>query len=252
MYLDESGNGGLRDPTKPSGRRADLDTLPFSRTDWVTVLPKQRRVASERLVVFAPHPDDETVGAGGLIADACASGCSVRIVVVSDGAASHVGVSGLATIRRHEAVAAARRLGVHDPVEFWDFPDGALERHIPELRRHMGKAMDGTDVVLGPVPHDGHSDHDATSDALQGAVEALGSRSPPAHWMYAIWSWQQPGRPDVPSRTAYQWPVSPEGRRRRQWALAEYRSQIDELAGRTIIPKVMIEAVNANHEVFWC
>src|SRR4029079_2768884 len=41
------------------------------------------------LVVVAPHPDDESLGCGGLIAAATADGIPVRIVVVSDGAGSH-------------------------------------------------------------------------------------------------------------------------------------------------------------------
>ena len=40
-------------------------------------------------VVMAPHPDDESLACGGLIAEACRQRFQVRIIVVSDGAGSH-------------------------------------------------------------------------------------------------------------------------------------------------------------------
>ena len=41
------------------------------------------------VVVVAPHPDDESLGCGGLIAACCAHGIEVRLVVLSDGTGSH-------------------------------------------------------------------------------------------------------------------------------------------------------------------
>jgi LmbE family N-acetylglucosaminyl deacetylase len=40
-------------------------------------------------VVLSPHPDDETLGTGGLIADARATGQEVDVIVVTDGSGSH-------------------------------------------------------------------------------------------------------------------------------------------------------------------
>ncbi len=40
-------------------------------------------------VVLSPHPDDESLGTGGLIAAACARGQRVDVVLVTDGAGSH-------------------------------------------------------------------------------------------------------------------------------------------------------------------
>src|SRR5438132_8706173 len=40
----------------------------------------------ERLLVLAPHPDDEVIGCGGLIARHLLAGRRVRVVVVTDGA----------------------------------------------------------------------------------------------------------------------------------------------------------------------
>lgn len=44
-----------------------------------------RPARNDRLLVFAPHPDDETLAAGALIQAARAAGAAVRVVVATDG-----------------------------------------------------------------------------------------------------------------------------------------------------------------------
>jgi hypothetical protein len=46
-------------------------------------------------VVLSPHPDDETLGTGGLIAEACTRGQEVDVIVVTDGSGSHPGQSSI-------------------------------------------------------------------------------------------------------------------------------------------------------------
>src|ERR1700733_997679 len=50
----------------------------------VAVAPQARKI-----LVVAPHPDDESLGCGGLISLSAQAGSSVYIVFVTDGAASH-------------------------------------------------------------------------------------------------------------------------------------------------------------------
>lgn len=84
------------------------------------------------LLVVAPHPDDETLGCGGLVALASAAGCDVSVVVVTDGAASHVHSRTwpplrLARQRRSEVVGALRILGVERPPVFLNLPDARTQ-----------------------------------------------------------------------------------------------------------------------------
>ncbi|MCW2867942.1 MAG: methyltransferase protein, partial [Marmoricola sp.] len=84
-----------------------------------------------RLVVVAAHPDDESLGAGGLVATAVRAGLTVSLVVATAGEGSHPGSpthapADLARRRRQETDAAARALGL-DPghgVRQLDLPDG--------------------------------------------------------------------------------------------------------------------------------
>src|SRR5665213_2709092 len=91
------------------------------------------RPASGGKLIIAPHPDDETLGCGGLIASQARAGQAVDIVFLTDGAASHPGhptlsPAQLAGARRDEAVAAAAILGVRaDRLHFFNLPDSTLD-----------------------------------------------------------------------------------------------------------------------------
>ncbi|MGC8492592.1 MAG: PIG-L deacetylase family protein [Syntrophobacteraceae bacterium] len=96
---------------------------------------------STRLMVFSPHPDDETLGAGGLIQRVLEAGGKVKVVFMTNGDGYLEGVEledhtshptaseydRYGQIRRHEAERALATLGVkaHNVI-FLGFPDGGL------------------------------------------------------------------------------------------------------------------------------
>ncbi len=95
-----------------------------------------------RILVFAPHPDDETLGTGGLLQQALAQGATVHVVVMTNGDGYVDGVvhhthhappssaefRAYGSMRRDEAVTAVQRLGLTaEDVEFLSFPDGGLD-----------------------------------------------------------------------------------------------------------------------------
>ena len=94
-----------------------------------------------RLLVFSPHPDDETLGVGGLIARATHARIPVEIVFMTNGdgypnAVQHdfdvrkptdADYVALGEVRQREALAAVAQLGVkRTQVRFLGFPDGGL------------------------------------------------------------------------------------------------------------------------------
>lgn len=80
---------------------------------------------SERVLIIAAHPDDEVLGAGGVIARHADAGNPVDIVFLADGVTARPGVGGLE--RRHDAARrAAQILKANEPV-FFDFPDNRLD-----------------------------------------------------------------------------------------------------------------------------
>lgn len=76
-------------------------------------------------MIFAPHADDEAFGMGGTILKAVEHGIDVQIVIMTDGALGG-SADNLTTIRREEAVMAARLLYCPEPV-FLEHPDRGLE-----------------------------------------------------------------------------------------------------------------------------
>jgi len=128
-----------------------------------------------RATIVAPHPDDEVIGAAALIGTLRRRGCDVRVIVVSDGAASHPGSEKwprrrLIAARRQESLRALRRLAVlPEKVFFLGLPDGAVGAEEGRCRRalHATLARDVADLIVGPALIDAHPDHQAVAMALR-------------------------------------------------------------------------------------
>ena len=108
----------------------------------------KQRLGEGGLVVVAPHPDDESLGCGGLIAEACAEGRPVRVVVVSDGTGSHPASKAypkarLRDLRENEARQAVKELGL-DPgkdIEFLRLPDRFVPGDGPFAERAIERIV---------------------------------------------------------------------------------------------------------------
>jgi len=163
----------------------EAEQLPL--VDLAGLLPKGGAL------VVAPHPDDESLGCGGLIAELAGAGRPVRVVIVSDGAASHPNSqryprAALRALRRKEAGEAVRLLGAPSPV-FLDWPDGAVPASGDGFARAVGQLAplaQGYETVLAPSGLDPHADHAATSAIAREVAARLKLRM----LSYPIWSWR--------------------------------------------------------------
>jgi LmbE family N-acetylglucosaminyl deacetylase len=138
-------------------------------------------MTEKRIVVFAPHPDDETLGCGGTLVKRLKEGFEVWIVVLTRGQNLMSAVFDIhdspnpdqvCEIRREETRQATKILGVPpENLIFWDYDDGALE----------AQAADALEQVLGVLrekkprevyctnQYEGHSDHKAASSVVRQA-----------------------------------------------------------------------------------
>jgi LmbE family N-acetylglucosaminyl deacetylase len=117
--------------------------------------PAQLR--GERLLVFAPHPDDEVIACGGLIAQHRRENRVVRVVVVTDGAGA-----GDAAVREEESRRGLAKIDDSIELEFLRFPDRGLgDDAAPRIREEL--ATFRPDLVLVPSPVEIHPDHFALS-----------------------------------------------------------------------------------------
>jgi LmbE family N-acetylglucosaminyl deacetylase len=158
--------------------------------------------------VFAPHPDDETLGCGGTIIRKRRAGAAVRIVFVTDGSMSHPRLmppEKMRDLRAAEALAAAQALGVDGrDVVFLDLPDGRLSEHEGEGAQKAAEVLrrDPPAEVFVPYHRDGPPDHLATTGLVLSALRACGQDA--AVYEYPVWFW-------------YHWPWTPlEGRSRQR------------------------------------
>ena len=198
-------------------------------------------IAARRVMVIAPHPDDESLGCGGLIAALVEGGREVQVVVVTDGGASHPGSVAwprrrLAETRRTEALNALGALGLPTTAAtFLDLPDADMpDRGSPawlQAQRRLTDALSALapDLLLLPWRRDPHRDHRDAWRLAMDAVDATPRR--PIVWEYAIWldelgaAEDQP-RPDEVEKMEVN--VEPWMERKRQ-AVLRHHSQMGEL-----------------------
>lgn len=143
-------------------------------------------------LIIAPHADDETIGAYGLIRALRSRGTRVSVLVVTDGTASHPNSprwppERLKRERRRETRRAMRGLGIAaGAIRFLDLPDGAMQHVGPRQLRpiaRMARRVRDLDLLVGPTPNDDHPDHRVTASVLARA------RLPGARRLaYEVWS----------------------------------------------------------------
>jgi LmbE family N-acetylglucosaminyl deacetylase len=142
--------------------------------------------SARKIVVLSPHPDDESLGCGGLIALASQAGADVCVVFATDGDNMLIAdrAGDLAGRRRAQAVDACAVLGA-EPV-FLGHRDGHLLRTVDALAASVDRVLDDRrpDLVVLPWFGDGHSDHRALNEAF--AHTHIGADVPV--WGYEVWT----------------------------------------------------------------
>ena len=223
-----------------------------------------RLVSSERLsratgstsaLVFAPHSDDEVLGCGGVIALKAQAGARVQVVVMTDGRASHqalIDADELVKIRRAEAEAAGRELGVANHYVFLDFEDHRLAEHLASACDRAAEIIERfePEEIYVPSRREGISDHTETNRIVRLAVDRVGK--PVTMLEYPVWLWNRwPWTRDVARRRSGLVRGALQAARdiaeivlacrmrvdvgtvlhRKRAALAAYRSQLERLNG---------------------
>ena len=186
---------------------------------------------AERLVVVAPHPDDETLSAGGLIAAAAERDCPVLVVLVTAGEASHDGSllwsRGALAIQRLEELNRALALldAAKATVVRLSVADGAVRDSVEIVAGRLRLELRASDVVVCPWRRDGHPDHEATADAVLAVAPDIGCRVLEAPiWM---WHWRTPECAQIEWHRMVRVELSPHLALRKASALRAFVSQRD-------------------------
>ena len=149
-----------------------------------------------RILVLAPHADDEVVGCGGMIARRAREGDHVHVVVAAIGGLKHRHLRKAATVlaRRAELARAAEVLGVAETTVLYEGLDMRLDT-IPqvELVTTLDRILDAAryDEVYFPYASHNH-DHQRLFSAGYAALRTVTGRCSPrlvALYEYAYVGW---------------------------------------------------------------
>jgi len=141
---------------------------------------KLRTLEKRRVLVVAPHPDDEVIAVGGNLALHQRLGSEVLTLFVSHDPPPDT------HIRMDEAKRVARLLGFEH--RFLGFPTGKVSMHEPSIGRMIAEEIRSfhPEAIYCPFPGDHHRDHQSTS-ACTGAAIA-DTRYNGEVWCYELWS----------------------------------------------------------------
>ena len=148
------------------------DVPPVMAQDAAAALPDVvMPQGGQRVLVFSPHPDDESIGVGGYIAQSIENGADVEIVLVTNG-----NFHGNQQVRYAEFRKATHILGVPESnVVFLSFPDGKLDELDPAV---LSVALQSQieqfnpNIIIYPDVQDANPDHSTIGKAVQKILAA--------------------------------------------------------------------------------
>jgi glycosyltransferase involved in cell wall biosynthesis/LmbE family N-acetylglucosaminyl deacetylase len=125
------------------------------------------QVPAGRVLVLAPHPDDEIFGCAGALLSHVEQHHPCHVCIVSSGELqAHNSIEA----REAESQKALQLLGVEVPPQFWRLPDGQLDS-CQDLDQKILHLLQDLQIsrMYAPSPWESHPDHQAVSRA---AIEA--------------------------------------------------------------------------------
>jgi LmbE family N-acetylglucosaminyl deacetylase len=144
-------------------------------------------------MIFSPHPDDETLGCGGMMIRKRQMGADIKVIFMTDGCRSHAHLmpaQELRLRRQQEAIAATQVLGIEpQDVLFLGFTDGTLQESqalaVPKLINLLQQFQ--PQEIFIPYRAEVPADHWFTNRFVQVALQQCTVK--PLMYEYPIWFW---------------------------------------------------------------
>lgn len=224
--------------------RAWQGSQALAATPWIDV--QQLRAGFQRLVIVAPHPDDEVLGCASLLLTLAGQEQHLLVIAVTDGEASHL-ESGTLTpeqLRRErplESRAALEQLGLNSERVTWcrlGLADSDAAAGAARLQAALREQLRPGDTVLTTWRHDGHCDHETVGAVCAQVTQSLGlALIEVPVW---AWHWADPEDSRLPWARAHRVALGPQGLARKRAAVAAH---VTQLAEQGTHPAVLTEAI---------
>lgn len=142
------------------------------------------------VLVVAPHPDDEAIGCGGMIAHHVQLGDRVQVTFLTSGelCSKHRPADEVRALREKEAQAAAAVLGTAE-CAFLRRPDWGLDDDLEATGAALSAVVQrfAPERIYAPHAHEWHPDHRAAHTAACRAAAAQGL-PPECVLGYEVWT----------------------------------------------------------------
>ncbi len=182
-----------------------------------------------KVVVVAAHPDDETLGASGLVQHLHERGNPVSVVIATDGEAAFPDAgpeerAELGRRRRRELYESLHSQGLGAVAVRWlGLPDSGLAEQREQLAALLAELLDGADLCLLPWPGDPHPDHQVVGETALRVAPVAAHRFAYPVW---TWHWHQPSERAIPGDHAVTHRLTEDQRRRKAAGIAAFASQL--------------------------
>lgn len=223
----------------------------------LTIGTKRLDNFGDRVLVVAPHPDDEVLGCAGLVQRLLSAGRQVDVVILSGGGRSHAGCCGideaeLIETRRQLSRRAAGIIGLPpERLHFLDYPDGGIAFDNAETGRFRQLMAElNPDAVFVPHRGEGWSDHLAAADIARRLTE--GDKAAARVFEYCVWFWYY-NTWNIDWRQARVLKMTPEENMKKQQAIDAYVKPLAP-CGRPwsgVLPRVFVNACRWNKELYF-
>lgn len=188
--------------------------------------------AGQRVVIVAPHPDDEILGCAGLIQQLDQLQRDMLLLAVTNGTHSHPQSSlyspqQLDRLRPEESAAALRclKLGrLPERIEL-NLTDGRVSRQQAQLYAALSALIRPDDILVCTFAQDGHPDHESVGRTVRYLAKNLGLSC--YQMLIWAWHWASPDDRRIPWQAAYKLALSGPQREAKRQALSCFKSQLE-------------------------
>lgn len=234
---------------KDTVRRFHIEYLRFRSTHCRSI-----NISGTTLII-APHPDDEVIGCGGLIARLVGEGKTPHIIIMTGGEGSHenccsTSADEIIKARRNLTRKALSILGVSEQyIHELNFPDGGISENCDQTAA-LKKKINALKPQSVFVPHwgEGWNDHVETARIVKRIL------SPDVDiWEYCVWMWFYNVWRGLDWKNAYSLHMTPAEKRLKLEAMDAYTKPLAP-CGKPwsgVLPQIFIDANSTDTELYF-